>query len=74
MFASHWSGKIEYMFADYEKQNYLGDIIPPALISARPSTRSKLASIITSVARRSADIDQLALLKTERAGLALALF
>ncbi len=28
MFAPNWSGKIEYMYADYEKENYLGDIIP----------------------------------------------
>jgi outer membrane immunogenic protein len=28
MFAPNWSGKIEYMYADYEKQNYLGDFIP----------------------------------------------
>ena len=28
MFAPNWSGKIEYMYADYQKENYLGDVIP----------------------------------------------
>jgi outer membrane immunogenic protein len=28
MFAPNWSGKVEYMYADYEKENYLGGIIP----------------------------------------------
>lgn len=28
MFAPNWSGKVEYMYADYEKQNYLTDVIP----------------------------------------------
>jgi outer membrane immunogenic protein len=31
MFAPNWSGKVEYMFADYEKANYLSDIIPPGV-------------------------------------------
>jgi outer membrane immunogenic protein len=28
MFAPNWSAKAEYMFADYEKQNYFTDIVP----------------------------------------------
>jgi outer membrane immunogenic protein len=31
MFAPNWSGKVEYMYADYEKQNYLSSFIPGGL-------------------------------------------
>jgi outer membrane immunogenic protein len=31
MFAPNWSGKVEYMYADYDKENYLGNVIPGGL-------------------------------------------